>query len=267
MNETLHVRGSTSNIEVEPLCAIRIENMCKSFGETLALKNLDLEIAEGEIFGLLGPNGAGKTTTIKLVTGLLRPTSGNVFIKGINISQEPREAKKKLALVPDVPYLYKKLTGWEFMKFIARIYEIERRDIDAEIESQLGIFNIAQVAHDLIDSYSHGMRQRLLLASVMIRDPEIIVLDEPMVGLDPEAARMVKNMFKELSLRKKTIFLSTHTLSDAQELCGRIAIINKGELLALGSIEELKGIASRIKGDLTEANLENIYLSITGKNE
>lgn len=238
--------------------AVKVENLSKKFGDFWALKELSLDVKEGEIFGLLGPNGAGKTTTIKLLTGLLKPSEGKVFIKGIDLSVNPRQAKKKFALLPDVPYIYKKLTGWEFMKFITRIYEIKRENIDEEIDRQLEIFDIKSVAHDLTESYSHGMRQRLLLASVMIRDPDIIILDEPMVGLDPEAARMVKNMFKKLSNRKITFFLSTHTLTDAQELCSRIAIISKGQLLAQGTIEELRKM-DRNKSD----SLEDIYLSIT----
>lgn len=236
--------------------AIKIENLSKKFGDCPVLSNLSLDINEGEIFGLLGPNGAGKTTTIKLLTGLLKPTTGRVLIKGIDIQANPYEAKRKFALLPDVPYLYGKLTGWEFMKFITRIYKIEKEEIDEEIENQLLIFNIREVSHDLIDSYSHGMRQRLLLASVMLRNPDIIILDEPMVGLDPEAARMVKDIFKRLVLEKKTIFLSTHTLSDAEELCQKIAIIDKGTLIAHGSIDELKQ-------KIGSNNLEETYLSIT----
>lgn len=248
--------------------AVKIENLSKKFGDCLALKNLSLDVKEGEIFGILGPNGAGKTTTIKLMAGLLRPSAGRVLIKGIDVQKYPREAKRKFALLPDVPYLYEKLTGWEFMKFITKIYNIKEPDVDAQIDHQLQIFNIREVAHDLIDSYSHGIRQRLLLASVMLRDPDIIMLDEPMVGLDPEAARMVKNIFKELAGKKKTIFLSTHTLTDAQELCQRIAIIDKGLLIAHGSFDDLKQIVSDIKkktGDdeLTSDTLEEIYLSIT----
>lgn len=248
--------------------AVKIENLSKKFGDLWALKDLSLDVKEGEMFGILGPNGAGKTTTIKLMAGLLRPTAGRVLIKGIDMQDNPYEAKRKFALLPDVPYLYEKLTGWEFMKFITRIYNIDKPDIDDRIDQQLKIFNIKEVAHDLIDSYSHGIRQRLLIASVMLRDPDIIMLDEPMVGLDPEAARMVKNIFKELIKKNKTIFLSTHTLTDAQELCREIAIINKGQLIAQGSIDDLKQIVCDIKkknndDTLTSDSLEEIYLSIT----
>ncbi|MFC2062285.1 ABC transporter ATP-binding protein [Elusimicrobiota bacterium] len=238
--------------------SIRTENLNKNFGRTRAVVDINLDIKEGEIFGLLGPNGAGKTTTIKLLTGLLRPTSGRVYIKDIDIEKDPCEAKRKFALLPDVPYIYKKLTGWEFMNFIAKIYEVKRDNIDEEIEQQLEIFNLKDVAHDLTESYSHGLKQRLLLASAMFRDPDIMILDEPMVGLDPEAARMVKNIFKDIAGKNKTIFLSTHTLTDAQELCSRIAIIDKGSIIASGSIGDLK---ESISGD--SDNLEDIYFSIT----
>lgn len=247
--------------------SVKINNLSKYFGKFPALNNLNLEVNEGEIFGLLGPNGAGKTTTIKLMTGLLKPTNGNVLIKDIDIQVDPINAKKKFALLPDVPYLYEKLTGWEFMKFIAKVYALDRNDLDSDIEKQLKIFNVNEVSYDLIESYSHGLRQRLLLASVMLRDPEVIILDEPMVGLDPQAARMVKDIFKNLIKRKRTIFLSTHTLTDAQELCSRIAIIDKGKLLALGDIQQLKKIASDLNEQeglsLISDDLEEIYLSIT----
>jgi ABC-2 type transport system ATP-binding protein len=248
--------------------ALKIQNLSKKFGDFWAVKDLDLEVREGSIFGVLGPNGAGKTTTIKLITGLLKPTRGNIFVGDTEIQENPYEAKKKFSLLPDVPYLYEKLTGWEFMNFIIKIYNLNRTGITDEVDNQLNRFGLLEVAHDLIDSYSHGMRQRLLLASVMLRDPDIIILDEPMVGLDPEAARMVKNIFKELSKKKKTIFLSTHTLSDAQELCSEIAIINRGKLIASGNINELMDMASKISGlkaagDEEIVSLEDIYLAIT----
>ncbi|MFH1415624.1 MAG: ABC transporter ATP-binding protein [Elusimicrobiota bacterium] len=246
--------------------SIKIENVSKRFGDCLALKDLNLEIFRGEIFGLLGPNGAGKTTSIKLVTGLLKPTCGRILIEGIDVQLDPLEAKKKFSLLPDVPYIYEKLTGWEFMKFITRIYRIDRSGIDDEINRQLLIFNLREIAHDLIDSYSHGLRQRLLLASVILRDPDIIILDEPMVGLDPEAARMVKDIFKKLAGENKTIFLSTHTLTDAEELCSRIAIINRGKLSVCGTIDELREVARKkdaAAGEDSPGDLESIYLSIT----
>ena len=236
---------------------LKIENISKRFRDTWALRDLSLDVQGGEIFGLLGPNGAGKTTTIKLLTGLLSPTEGRVLITGKDITKNGDDCKRKIALIPDAPYLYKKLTGWEFMMFISRIYNIKRAHLEREIDRQLNIFGIASVSFDLIQSYSHGMRQRLLFASVMLRDPEIIILDEPLVGLDPEAARMVKDMLVQLSKKNKTIFLSTHTLSDAQELCDRIAILNKGKKLAEGSFENLKTTGSPVSD-----NLEDIYLRI-----
>ncbi len=249
--------------------ALKIENIKKCFGDTVAVDRINLEVGGGNIFGILGPNGAGKTTTIKMMTGLLKPDCGRILVGGENIVENPREAKRKFALLPDVPYLYKKLTGWEFMKFIAGIYDLNNEGIDKEIDKQLKIFSIDNVACDLVESYSHGFRQRLLLASVMLRDPEIIILDEPMVGLDPEAARMVKDIFFELKDKKnRTIFLSTHTLTDAHELCDRIAIINKGKIIAEGSFEELKKIADKISAQAglpstSGDTLEEVYLHIT----
>jgi ABC-2 type transport system ATP-binding protein len=256
------LKGSLKN-------SLKIENLKKSFGETVAVDSINLEVDEGTIFGVLGPNGAGKTTTIRMMAGLLKPDTGRILIGGEDIVKNPQEAKRKFALLPDVPYVYKKLTGWEFMKFIAGIYDINDNDIDNEIDKQLKIFSIDNVAYDLVESYSHGLRQRLLLASVMMRDPEIIILDEPMVGLDPEAARMVKDIFFKLKKEKKrTIFLSTHTLTDAHELCDRIAIINKGKIIAEGSFKELKKIADKISADAglpktPGHTLEEVYLQIT----
>lgn len=236
---------------------VRLEGLSKIYGEFPALASLDLEVEKGNITGLLGPNGAGKTTTIKLITGLLKPSSGRVFISGIDISLNPVEAKRKFALVPDVPFIYGKLTAWEFMFFIARLYKLDKEGLRERIEAELKTFSILDVAHDLVDSFSHGMKQRLILSSVMLRDPEIIILDEPMVGLDPEASRMVKNIFRELSTKGKTIFLSTHTLSDATELCSKIAIISAGRLVAYGTYDELE------KQSGGERNLEDIYIKIT----
>ncbi|MGM0442347.1 MAG: ABC transporter ATP-binding protein [Elusimicrobiota bacterium] len=240
---------------------IKIENLTKNFGDTTAVDDISITINQGEIFGMLGPNGAGKTTTIKLLTGLLQPDRGIIKIKGISMADNPQKAKQKFALLPDVPYVYKKLTGWEFMKFMTRIYRMDDENMDEIIDRELLRFSIKDVSHDLVESYSHGLKQRLLLASVMVRSPDIIILDEPMVGLDPEAARMVKNLFKELTEKDTTIFLSTHTLADAEELCDRIAIINKGTIIARGTIEELRKIASGKQG--AGDSLEDIYLSIT----
>ncbi len=236
---------------------VRIENLSKSYGDFKALSGLNLEAAAGEITGLLGPNGAGKTTTIKLIAGLLRPDTGRVFICGTDIEKEPERAKSRFALVPDVPYLYGKLTGSEFMQFMARIYGMDTRETAPEIEKQLRVFNILDVSDDLVDSYSHGMRQRLLLASVMMRDPEVIILDEPMVGLDPQASRMVRGMLKEAASRGRCVFLSTHSLHDAEELCGKIAVISRGRLAAFGTRKELRSAAG------SGETLEDVYLSIT----
>ncbi|MEA3506634.1 MAG: ABC transporter ATP-binding protein [Elusimicrobiota bacterium] len=249
--------------------ALKIENVKKCFGATAAVDTINLEVEKGTIFGILGPNGAGKTTTIRMMAGLLKPDCGRILIGGKDIVKNSRRAKRKFALIPDVPYIYKKVTGWEFMKFIAAIYDMDSENIDEEIDKQLKVFSVDNVACDLVESYSHGLRQRLLLASVMMRDPEIIILDEPMVGLDPEAARMVKDIFFKLRNEKsRTIFLSTHTLTDAHELCDRIAIITKGQIIAEGTFEELKAVADKISrqaglSTAGAASLEEVYLQIT----
>ncbi len=247
--------------------AVEIINLFKSFGSTRALKGINLKLREKEIYGLLGPNGAGKTTLIRLMTGLLVPDRGKVLLKGRDIQKEPREAKKKFAFIPDRPFIYQKLTGREFMQFIAKLYEINFSGGAGSIDEHLDRMGLSGVAHQLIDSYSHGMKQRLLFASLAMRSPEIIILDEPMVGLDPQAVLTVRNMLKSLADAGSAIFLSTHTLSDAQKLCGVISIIDRGGIAASGSIKELDRIASQIRGRKSEdgisKNLEEIYLSIT----
>ena len=216
---------------------------------------------DGEFVGFIGPNGAGKTTTIKMMAGLMAPTSGSVSICGIDMAQNPREAKAKIGFIPDRPYLYEKLTGMEFLKFIARIYGIQADDFKEKAEKSLKRFALSDWAHDLIEAYSHGMRQRLIIAAALIHDPEVIIVDEPMVGLDPMAVILVKSIFRQLAAHGTTIFMSTHSLSMAQDVCHRIGIIHRGVLIATGTLDQLRDGASA-----TGADLEAVFMAVTAEN-
>jgi ABC-2 type transport system ATP-binding protein len=232
---------------------IKITNLTKKFKDKIAVDNVNLEIKPGEIFGLLGPNGAGKTTTIKLITGLLKPTQGNITVYGYDIQKNPIEAKRNIGLLPDNAFVYQKLTGKEFLEFVCGIYNINCSDIDEQLE----IFDLKDHADELIESYSHGMQQKLVLTSILIRKPKAILLDEPLVGLDPKSARLIKNIYYDLSKKGTTIFLSTHILEIAEKLCSRLAIINKGKIIALGTLDELKKLA------VSESDLEDVFFKLT----
>jgi len=240
---------------------IRLEHVTKIYGSLVAVDDLCLEIKKGEVFGFLGPNGAGKTTTIRMITGLVKPTSGKIFIDKWNIEKNPVEAKRVIGFVPDRPYLYEKLTGREMLRFIAGLYEMDTSEIDERIDNLLRLFEIEQWADELIEGYSHGMKQRLVIASALLHRPKVIVIDEPMVGLDPKGAKLVKRLFKEVSTEGISVFLSTHTLEVAEEVCDRIGIINEGKLIAVGTLEELR------KKTGTEERLESIFFQLTGTEE
>jgi len=243
---------------------IRTINLTKRFGHLTAVNNLNLDISPGEIFGFLGPNGAGKTTTIRILTGLLRPTSGQALVGGYDVQKEPEKAKRIIGLVPEHPFLYQKLTGGEFLNFVADLYEIPLETKEKRISDLLSLFEINEWENVLIENYSHGMQRRLVMASVLLHDPKVIFLDEPLVGLDPKAGRLVKRIFQELSQRKVTIFMSTHTLEIAEKLCQRIGIIQEGRLVALGTNEELRRKAEK-EGKMAEGTgLEDIFLKLTG---
>lgn len=237
---------------------IRLENLTKKYGEFTAVSNLSLSIPKGEIFGFIGPNGAGKTTTIKMMGGIMDPTSGSIDICGISMKDEPEKAKRNIGFIPDRPYLYEKLTGNEFLRFIGNLYGVDNKSFAARAEEKLNMFSLLAWADELIESYSHGMKQRLVMAAALLHDPEVIIVDEPMVGLDPVAVRMVKDLFKHLSRQGLTIFMSTHTLKIAEDVCDRIGIINKGILIASGTPLELRG-----KTDLLDADLEDVFIKLT----
>lgn len=238
---------------------IYIENLTKEFGKTKAIDSLNLEIKDGEIFGFLGPNGAGKTTTLKIMAGLLKPTSGRVFINGLDIWEEPEKVKRIIGFVPDRPFVYGKLTGREFLNFIADLYDVEE-EREKRIDEMLELFDLSTWADELIESYSHGMKQRLIMAGAFLHNPSVFIVDEPMIGLDPVGIRMLKNLFKKMQEMGRTVFMSTHILEIAEEVCTKIGIINNGRLIAEGTIDEL-----RRKAKSDSPHLETIFLKLTGK--
>jgi ABC-2 type transport system ATP-binding protein len=241
---------------------ILLENVAKRYGGFTALHPLDLHVRRGELFGFLGPNGAGKTTTIRIVTGVLRPTSGSVRIAGVDLLKDPIAAKRHVGYIPDRPALYDKLTGAEFLRFVCGLWGRDGPTMEKRIDELLELFSLTDWKNSLIESYSHGMRQKLLISSALVHSPDLIVVDEPMVGLDPRAARLMKDMLREFVDRGGTVFLSTHTLDVAEALCDRIAILGGGRIQALGTIEELRHAAAA-----GTAGLEEIFLKLTGTEE
>lgn len=242
---------------------IKTVDLIKDYGKFRAVDNVNIHVKKGEIYGFLGPNGAGKTTTIRMLIGLLRPTSGSVFIDGHDLQKEPMAAKGVVGFIPDRPYLYEKLTGEEFLRFMAGLYGVESDVIGTRITELLGFFDLLDWRNELIESYSHGMKQRTVMASALIHKPKAIIVDEPMVGLDPKGARILKDVFKKIVRDGCTIFMSTHTLEIAEQMCDRMAIINKGAIIAEGSIDELRAATEEKEG----AQLEDIFLSLVGSED
>jgi len=238
---------------------IRLEALTKRYGAHEAVRNLSLHVPAGELFGFLGPNGAGKTTTIKMIAGLLRPTSGRIEIAGHDLASHPVEAKGALGFIPDRPFLYEKLSALEFMRFVAGIYGFDVGALNGRIDELLTLVELHQVRSQLIESFSHGMKQRLVMASAFLHQPKVMVVDEPMVGLDPRGARLIKQVFRDYCDSGHSVFVSTHTLEVAQELCDRIGIILRGELVAIGTMDELKA-----KAETKGQDLEEIFLKLTG---
>jgi ABC-2 type transport system ATP-binding protein len=238
---------------------IRLEALTKRYGNHEAVRNLSLHVPAGELFGFLGPNGAGKTTTIKMIAGLLRPTSGRIEIAGHDLAKNPVEAKGALGFIPDRPFLYEKLTALEFMRFVAGLFGFDVGALNGRIDELLALVELHQVRSQLIESFSHGMKQRLVMASAFLHQPKVMVVDEPMVGLDPRGARLIKQVFRDYCDSGHSVFVSTHTLEVAQELCDRIGIILRGELVALGTMEDLKA-----KAQTEGQDLEEIFLKLTG---
>jgi ABC-2 type transport system ATP-binding protein len=249
------IDGIGSNIQSReillPMIAIR--NLTKRYGDFTAVDDISLEVARGEIFGFLGPNGAGKTTTIRILAGLSLPTSGTVRINGLDVTTEGVRVKATTGYIPDRPYLYEKLTGRELLQFVTNLYGREWRDCEARGLELLAYFGIADWADARIENLSHGMKQKLVIASALVHDPELLIIDEPMVGLDALAQKQVKLLFRRLAEEKKTVFLTTHTLSVAEAVCDRIAIINHGRIVASGTTAELKN----------DRDLEDVFLELT----
>jgi ABC-2 type transport system ATP-binding protein len=238
---------------------IRLTNLTKRYGTFTAVDGIDLEVPSGELFGFLGPNGAGKTTTLRMIAGILKPTSGVVEIGGDDLERKPRKAKTRMGFIPDRPFVYDKLTGAEFLRFVAALYGQEGPVIERRMDELLRLFDLAPWKDELTESYSHGMRQKLIISSALIHQPEVIVVDEPMVGLDPKSARLLKDLFKEFTQRGGTILMSTHTLEVAEDMCDRIGIIQGGKIAACGTMAEL-----RHQFAAGDASLEDLFLRLTG---
>jgi ABC-2 type transport system ATP-binding protein len=241
------------------LTLIETRNLVKRYGSKMAVDNVSLEVHAGEVFGFLGPNGAGKTTTIKMIVGLLQPTSGTVKVAGFDVQTQPLLAKASSGYVPDTPNLYAKLTGRELLRFVGDLYDLDRKQVVQRTDELLRMFDLTSAADDTVDSYSHGMQQKISLASALMHDPKVLVLDEPTVGLDPKSARLIKDILRQMAERGAAVFLSTHILEIAERMCDRIGIINKGALVAVGTMDELRTL-----GKAGEVSLEDIFLALTG---
>jgi len=236
---------------------IELIDVVKHFGEVRAVDGIRLTVPRGEFFCVLGPNAAGKTTTIKMLVGLIRPTSGSARIAGFDVQSEPLEARRRLAYVPDFPFLYDKLTPWEFLRFTGQLFLMEDDAIGRAASDLVPRFQLEEWLHKPIEALSHGTRQRVAIASALLHDPEVFVIDEPMVGLDPHHARVVKDTLRERAHRGMTVFLSTHQTSVADEMADRVGIIHRGQLIAVGTPAELHRNAG------TDGALERAFLAIT----
>ncbi|KAB2330247.1 ABC transporter ATP-binding protein [Cytobacillus depressus] len=239
--------------------SIVVKNLSKRYGSFHAVKEINFEIKKGELFCFLGPNGAGKTTTIKMMTGLLEPGSGQIEIAGEDIWKNPLEAKRKMAYIPDHPNLYPKLSGREFLRFIGSVFEIKQDVFEDRMERYLSLFELFERADELIESYSHGMKQKINICGALIHQPEVLFLDEPTVGLDPKGAKTLKNLLQSLCRQGMTVFMSTHILEIAEQMCDRVGIIKNGELIAIGTMAEL-----REKEGKADTSLEDLFLELTG---
>jgi ABC-2 type transport system ATP-binding protein len=238
---------------------ILVESLVKTFGSFLAVDGVSLDVAPGEIHGFLGPNGAGKTTTIRMIAGLLKPTRGRVVIEGHDLASEPEAAKRSLGFVPDRPFLYEKLTAAEFLRFHAGLYGMEGEAVEARARELLELFELTTWRHELIESFSYGMKQRLVLSAAFLHRPRAVLIDEPMVGLDPRGARLIKEVLRVMSRKGVAILMSTHTLEVAQEMCDRISIIQGGRIIARGTVEELRTLAGT-----DDVQLTPVFLKLTG---
>ena len=239
---------------------IEVRELTKHYGQTTAVDRLSLSVNAGEIFGFLGPNGAGKTTTIRMMMGLLQPSGGTVELGGHDLHSQPMLAKALCGFVPDRPHVYEKLTGAEYLDFTADLYAVDEETKHRRRERLLEVFDLAEWRGELAESYSHGMKQRLVMAAALIHGPRVLIVDEPTVGMDPRGARLLKRIFRGLAEDGATVFMSTHSLEVAEELCDRIGIIDHGKLIALGTLGELR----RQTGRHDDSTLEAVFLGLTG---
>jgi ABC-2 type transport system ATP-binding protein len=237
---------------------IVVDNVVKQYGSFTAVDGVSLDVRPGEIHGFLGPNGAGKTTTLRMIAGLLKPTSGRIEVNGHDLVQEPEAAKASLGFIPDRPFIYEKLTGGEFLRFHGGLYGIDGTGIQTRVHEMLDIFELRRWENELVESFSHGMKQRLVMSAAFLHRPQAIAVDEPMVGLDPRGARLIKDVFRRMAGNGVGILMSTHTLEVAQELCHRISIINKGRIIAQGTVDEVRKMGGE------DDHLTPVFLKLTG---
>ncbi|MBZ0273832.1 ABC transporter ATP-binding protein [bacterium] len=240
---------------------IKVRGLVKKYDKFVAVDHIDFDVDGGVVYGFLGPNGAGKTTTIKILVGMMKPDEGLIEIDGIDLSKDREKAKSRIGFIPDRPYIYEKLTGMEFMRFIGGLFHMDESDVEKRGTELLKLFEINHVRDELVAGYSHGMRQRLIMASALLHRPRLLIVDEPMVGLDPRGARLVKKIFREQARTGVTIFMSTHTLQVAEEVCDKVSIINNGKIIATGSVAELKSDADALE------QFEETFLRITGQTD
>jgi ABC-2 type transport system ATP-binding protein len=239
---------------------IAVEHLVKEYGSFRAVDDVSLAVPAGEIHGFLGPNGAGKTTMMRMIAGLLRPSSGRILVNDHDLEREPEAAKASLGFIPDRPYVYDKLTAGEFLRFHGGLFGMEERTVQPRVHEMLDLFELRRWENELIESFSHGMKQRLVMSAAFLHRPRAIAVDEPMVGLDPRGARLIKDVFRRMSERGVAILMSTHTLEVAQEMCHRISIIQKGRIIAQGTVDEVR----RIAGGTTDDHLTSVFLKLTG---
>jgi ABC-2 type transport system ATP-binding protein len=238
---------------------IAVHDLVKRFGSFTAVDGVTLAVGPGEIHGFLGPNGAGKTTTIRMIAGLLQPTAGRILVNGHDLGTEPEAAKASLGFIPDRPFIYEKLTAGEFLRFHAGLYGLDGTGVTDRLREMLDLFELGRWEHELVESFSHGMKQRLVMGAAFMHRPRAVLVDEPMVGLDPRGARLIKDVFRRMSERGVAILMSTHTLEVAQEMCDRISIILRGNIIARGTVAELRALAG---GD--DEQLTPVFLKLTG---